>query len=323
MGLNQENSDALSGKNGLASGASSPQGSRHVKQIIFDHLPPATIAAVLLFWGLAPTSLTSIGWMPVAVSMLISFYVLGLEQLHERHAGWRLNKQEFFTDLFYVIFASTAISWCVTLASEQPLLALKASLGITTPWITSLPFLIQVAMVIVLFEFGQYWMHRLMHNNSFFWSLHAPHHHITQLNAMKGYVGHPLEIFLIGLGVVALFDFKLEAIFAAFGTLGVISTFNHANVLSNPPIWYGYFFTTIRNHSLHHTALSYEDTRCNYGNSLILMDRIFGTYREGESAVVGQDDRRRLSIWEQVTFPIRPWLEKSKQQHKETSSVNS
>lgn len=44
---------------------------------------------------------------------------------------------------------------------------------------------------------------------------------------------------------------------------------------------------TIRNHTLHHTALSYEDTRCNYGNSVILWDRVFGTYREGESAIVG------------------------------------
>jgi hypothetical protein len=33
---------------------------------------------------------------------------------------------------------------------------------------------------------------------------------------------------------------------------------------------------------------------------------VFGTYREGESEVVGQDDRRRLSIKEQFLFPFRP-----------------
>jgi sterol desaturase/sphingolipid hydroxylase (fatty acid hydroxylase superfamily) len=32
------------------------------------------------------------------------------------------------------------------------------------------------------------------------WLTHAPHHHITQLNALKGYVGNPLELFLISLG---------------------------------------------------------------------------------------------------------------------------
>jgi hypothetical protein len=56
---------------------------------------------------------------------------------------------------------------------------------------------------------------------------------------------------------------------------------------------------------LHH-SVPYEDTRCNYGNSLILCDRIFGTYKEGEASVVGQDDRRRLSIREQWVFPFVP-----------------
>ena len=70
------------------------------------------------------------------------------------------------------------------------------------------------------------------------------------------------------------------------------------------PRWYSFFFTTIQHHSLHHSA-DYESTRCNYGNSLILLDRIFGTFREGESAIVGQDNRRRLSILEQTLFPVR------------------
>jgi sterol desaturase/sphingolipid hydroxylase (fatty acid hydroxylase superfamily) len=192
------------------------------------------------------------------------------------------------------------------------LTAAKKSLGITTEWAMHLPFLLQVALVVFLVEFGQYWMHRLMHNNAFLWSTHAPHHHITQLNAMKGSVGNPLELFLISLSVVALFDLPLAAEFCAFNVLGAISIFAHANVRSDPPRWYAFFFTTIQHHSLHHTALSYEDTRCNYGNSLILLDRIFGTYRAGESAVVGQDDRRRLTIWEQTIFPARPLIERTK-----------
>ncbi len=44
----------------------------------------------------------------------------------------------------------------------------------------------------------------------------------------------------------------------------------------------------------------------------ILYDRIFGTYREGESAVVGQDERRRLSIREQFVFPVQPFLDRLK-----------
>jgi sterol desaturase/sphingolipid hydroxylase (fatty acid hydroxylase superfamily) len=250
-------------------------------------------------------------WTFVVMSPLIRIIVLLLEQVHERHSGWRMNRQEFLTDLFYNVLSATVISWVSTKLAEDPLKAAKASLGITTEWAMHMPWLLQVALVVFLIEFGQYWMHRLMHNSTPFWLTHAPHHHLTQLNAAKGAVGNPIELVLISLSVVALFDLDNSAVFAAINVLGVISTFAHANVRADPPIWYAFFFTTIRHHSLHHST-DYESTRCNYGNSLILLDRIFGTYREGESALVGQDDRRRLSIWEQTLFPFQPLIDRAR-----------
>jgi sterol desaturase/sphingolipid hydroxylase (fatty acid hydroxylase superfamily) len=94
-------------------------------------------------------------------------------------------------------------------------------------------------------------------------------------------------------------------------------------VRSDPPLFYSFVFTTIRHHSLHHTALSYEDTRCNYGNSLIIIDRIFGTYREGESAIVGQDERKRLSIYEQFMFPFQPVIDRIKARRSKSAPVPS
>lgn len=282
-----------------------------VGQTLIDLLPPAMIALVLLFWAYGPEALLKNSWTLIVTSSLITIAVLLLELVFERHAGWRMNRQEFFTDLFYVVLSATVIAWLSQKGAEDPLNALKAALDITTPWLARVPWLAQVAMVIFIIEFGQYWMHRLMHNSTPFWLTHAPHHHITQLNAAKGAVGNPIELFLISLSVLALFDFDNTALFAALNTTGVIATFAHANVKSNPPIWYSFFFTTIRHHSLHHST-DYEATRANYGNSLILLDRIFGTYREGEAAVVGQDHRRRLSICEQALFPFMPLVDKVK-----------
>ncbi|MHA6719427.1 sterol desaturase family protein [Sphingomonas sp. RS6] len=290
-----------------------------MKHGVVDLIPPMTVAAVVCFWALAPAAVLDNPWTLVIVSSLITLYIQALEFLFERHAGWRMNWREFWTDLFYVVLGATAISWASQALAEAPLLALKQGLGISTPWAMQLPFLVQVALVIVLIEFGQYWMHRLMHNVGPFWLTHAPHHHITQLNAAKGYVGNPIELFLISLSVVALFDLPLAAVFCALSVMGVVSGFAHANVRSNPPIWYSFVFTTIRHHSLHH-SVAYEDTRCNYGNSLILLDRVFGTYKEGESAMVGQDDRRRLSIREQWLFPFQPII--ARLRHRQPSSTD-
>jgi sterol desaturase/sphingolipid hydroxylase (fatty acid hydroxylase superfamily) len=279
-----------------------------MKNRVFNLIPPAMIAMVLLFWAFGPEALLKNPWTLTVVSPLITITVLLLELVNERHAGWRMNKQEFFTDLFYSVLYATVIAWIAEKVAEDPLKAVKASLGISTEWAMQLPWLVQVVLVIFLIEFGQYWMHRLMHNWHPFWLTHAPHHHITQLNAAKGAVGNPIELFLISLSVVALFDLDTTAMFAAFNTMGVVSTFAHANVRSDPPIWYSFFFTTIRHHSLHHST-DYDSTRSNFGNSLILLDRIFGTYRDGEGVLVGQDDRKRLSIWEQTLFPFQPMID--------------
>jgi sterol desaturase/sphingolipid hydroxylase (fatty acid hydroxylase superfamily) len=280
-----------------------------LKDRLFSLIPPVMIAIVLGFWAFGPQALVDHPWALTVTSPLIVIAVLLLEAVHERHAGWRMNKREFVTDLYYSVLSATVIAWLTQKLAEEPLAAIKASLGLNTTWAAHMPWLTQVALVIFLIEFGQYWMHRLMHNWTPFWLTHAPHHHITQLNAAKGAVGNPIELFLISLSVVALFDLDKTAIFAALNTTGVISTFAHANVRADPPIWYSFFFTTIRHHSLHHST-DYESTRCNYGNSLILLDRIFGTYREGEGILVGQDDRKRLTIWEQTLFPFAPMIEK-------------
>jgi sterol desaturase/sphingolipid hydroxylase (fatty acid hydroxylase superfamily) len=291
---------------------------RTMKKTAIDLLPPVCVGVVVLFWAYGPA-----GWIANPVSIIVaSALTTAIIQLFEffaeRHSGWRLDRREFLTDLAYVVFSSTIIAWASTAFAEDPLKAVKASMGITTQWAMHLPFVAQVALVIVVVEFGQYWMHRAMHN-TFLWWTHAPHHHITQLNAMKGAVGNPLELFLISLSVVALFDLPQAALFCAFNVLGVVSTFAHANVRADPPRFYSFFFTTIRNHSLHH-SLGYEDTRANYGNSLILLDRIFGTYREGEADVVGQDDRKRLTIVEQTMFPLRPLMERMKARQEPESS---
>lgn len=279
-----------------------------MKQSIFNLLPPATVAAILAFWAFAPAALVDTWWTITAVGLVVLAFVQLMEFVNERHIGWRINRQEFLTDIFYVLFGITAISWTSDILANSPMSQAKEAIGLSTPWIAEMPFLVQVAAVMLLVEFGQYWLHRLMHNNAWLWSTHAPHHHITQLNAMKGYVGNPIELFLISLSVIAFLDFEKAPMFAAFNALGAISYYAHANVRADPPKWFSFFFTTIQHHSLHHTALSFEDTRCNYGNCVILFDRMFGTFREGESEVAGQDDRKRLPIREQFLFPFLPWI---------------
>jgi len=278
-----------------------------MKKTLSSLVQPVIVLIIILFWMFAPAAWVKNSWTVTAMVVGTKILIQSFEFFFERHASWRMNRTEFLTDLFYVGLGFFVISKISKFLVKEPLVQVKHYLGINTEWATHLPFLAQVAIIIFLIEFGQYWMHRLMHNNAFFWSTHAPHHHITQLNAWKGAVGNPLELFLVGLSVVALFDFQMAALFCAGNVLTSVTSFAHANVRFNPPRWFAYVFTTIKHHSIHHSVV-YEETRSNYANALILIDRVFGTFRDGEAEIVGLDDRRRLSIREQFLFPLLPLI---------------
>ena len=174
-----------------------------------------------------------------------------------------------------------------------------------------MPFVAQVAMILFLHEFVQYWFHRMLHNHPVLWEVHVPHHYLTQMNTMNSAVGNWIEILFLGLSLVIFFDMPKTAIICAGSIGGVVASFSHSNIRFDPPRWYSYFFTTIESHSLHH-SLEYDDTRCNYSNALIVIDRMFGTHRDGEAVIVGQDNQRRLSIWEQSIWPFLPFIAKAK-----------
>ena len=291
-----------------------------MKKIVFTLFQPAFLGLLLLFWGFAPASLSGKTWVVTLISLGTLTTVQVLEFVNERHASWRINLREFLTDCFYVVLFFAVISKVEDILVEEPMASAKHALGFTTEWAMHMPFVVQVAFAFFLIEFGQYWMHRLMHN-TFLWWTHAPHHHITQLNAMKGLVGNPLELFLVSLSVIAFFDLPLNAVFCAFNIDGAVAAFAHGNVRFNSPRWYAYVFTTIEHHSLHHTV-GFAETRCNYANAMILVDRMVGTFRVGEAEVVGQDERKRLTIPEQMKFPLRPVMAMIKANQAKSASAS-
>ena len=97
------------------------------KDRVFNHIPPAMIALVLAFWAFGPRALVENPWTLAVTSSLIVIIVLILEQVHERHAGWRMNRREFFTDLFYVVLSATVIAWLTKTLADDPLAAAKGS----------------------------------------------------------------------------------------------------------------------------------------------------------------------------------------------------
>lgn len=275
-----------------------------VKQFFFTWFQPTALFALIVFWYYAPNSIAKAS---TAIGIGIGFKALlmGLERLYPRHESWNLTWKELVTDLFYVGLGYTLLSLVDGLIGAGPIVeAVQHHLNWHKfAWFLALPLLIQAFLISFIFDFGQYWMHRAMHNWYPLWLPHSVHHYITQLNINKGAVGNPVELFLIGLGIGGFFDFLPRAALLA-GTFGLaVGIYQHINVRFNTPRWWRFVFNTTEHHSLHHSR-DYEATRSNYSNTWIIIDRIFGTCIDGEAELLGMEGGRRMSIREQMTYPF-------------------
>jgi sterol desaturase/sphingolipid hydroxylase (fatty acid hydroxylase superfamily) len=275
-----------------------------VKQFVFTWFQPTVLFALILFFYYAPNSIAKAS---TAIGIGIGFRVLllALEWVNPRYESWSLTWKELTTDLFYVGLGYTLLGLVDNYIGSDVLIEIvqKNFNWEKLAWFIGLPLLLQAFLISFMFDFGQYWMHRGMHNWYPLWLPHSVHHYITQLNINKGAVGNPVELFLIGLGIGGFFDFLPRALLIA-GAFGMaIGVYQHINVRFNSPRWWRFLFNTTEHHSLHHSR-DYESTRSNYAGSYIFIDRMFGTCIDGEAELLGMEGGRRMSIREQMTYPF-------------------
>lgn len=274
------------------------------KQWFFTWFQPAVLFGLIAFWYYAPNSIAKAS---TAIGIGIGFKILllALEWVNPRYDSWRLTWKELATDLFYVGLGYTVLRMVDGYLGDGPIIeAIQGSLHLDKfTWFLGLPLLVQAFLISFIFDFGQYWMHRGMHNWEPLWLPHSVHHYITQLNINKGAVGNPVELFLISLGIGGFFDFLPRAALMA-GAMGMsIGIYQHINVRFNSPKWWRFLFNTTEHHSLHHSQ-DFESTRSNYAGSYIFIDRMFGTCIDGEAELLGMEGGRRMTISEQMTHPF-------------------
>ena len=131
----------------------------------------------------------------------------------------------------------------------------------------------------LLVEFVYYWHHRLTHRVRWFWATHSVHHSSNELTlaaavrlGWTGRLGGAAAFFasLIWIG------FPPQAVFGLVAAGLLWQFWLHADWLPRlgPLEW---VLNTPTHHRVHH-ASNPEYLDCNYGSSLIVFDRLFGTF---------------------------------------------
>ncbi|MBJ7276773.1 sterol desaturase family protein [Marinobacter salarius] len=147
-------------------------------------------------------------------------------------------------------------------------------------------------------DFCFYWMHRSSHRIRWFWAAHVVHHSSERMNFSTAMRQNATNIFN-GMWLfyvpLALIGFNPVWIGVAYALSLVYQFFIHTTLVGKLPGWVETVFNTPSHHRVHHGRNpGYIDR--NYGGTLIVWDRLFGTF-------VAEDEQAPPDYG--ITRPIR------------------
>ena len=137
-------------------------------------------------------------------------------------------------------------------------------------------------LCIIALDFFRYWSHRLTHVNRFWWATHVTHHNSEKYNLSVafrlGWTQHIKFIFFIP---VILMGFNPVVFFICHQVEVLYQFWVHTEYIRKLPAPIEYIFVTPAHHRVHHSRnAKYLDK--NFGSTLIIWDRIFGTFQKEE-----------------------------------------
>ena len=232
------------------------------------------IEAVAHDWS-AEKMARAFAWMAAGRIVLL----LAIEYFFPAKPDWKMTWSSFKRDLKYMVM-NGSVAALVKLTAVW--LALDLS-RFNTGIVANTSIWLEVIVVILVFEFLQYWYHRMCHEGTgrwgaWMWKVHLPHHLPDKVYLLMHPAGHPLN-FLITLACINLpmviLGARPEAIFLYNALMGLQGLVSHFNVdLKTGP--FNYILTGAELHRYHHSADIQEAK--NYGALTPFWDIIFGTF---------------------------------------------
>ncbi|MDQ2658099.1 MAG: sterol desaturase family protein, partial [Bacteroidota bacterium] len=231
---------------------------------------------------------------PIVLSIPVFFILIGVELLVERFTHQKLYRlPDAISNISCGITSQLSGLFLKVLGvGVYQLLAERFamfSLDNTTWWYW--------VSLVLLVDFAYYWAHRMSHEVNLFWGGHVVHHQSEEYNLSVALRQSSLQ-------VVWTFAFNLPIAFLGFHTLDFvyIAALNtlyqfwiHTETINRLPRWIEFVFNTPSHHRVHHGRNPKYIDR-NHAGSLIIWDRMFGTFQaEEEKPTYG------------ITKPLNSW----------------
>lgn len=232
---------------------------------------------------------------PIVLSIPIFFLLIGIELVVERLSHRKLYRLPdaianmscgITSQLSGLFMRLLGIGVYEVLFQNAALVDMKSILPGWAYWLT----------LFLLVDLAYYWAHRMSHEINLFWGGHVVHHQSEDYNLSVALRQSSFQ-------VVWTFAFSLPIAFLGYNTLdfALISALNtlyqfwiHTETIDKLG-WFEYVFNTPSHHRVHHGRdPKYIDK--NHAGSLIIWDKMFGTFQpEEEKPTYG------------ITRPINSW----------------
>lgn len=140
-------------------------------------------------------------------------------------------------------------------------------------------------LLLVLIDFLFYWCHRAGHRINLGWAAHMPHHSAEEMNIAVGLrASVTMRIFsFLFFWPIPLLGFEPKFMYTMIGAHLFMSLWHHTKVIKSLG-WFEILFNTPSHHRVHH-GMNKQYIDKNFGEFLIIWDKMFGTFEPEKEEV--------------------------------------
>lgn len=238
-------------------------------------------------------------------AIAVSFIV---ERILPYEPAWNHPKNDRMRDVLHAIINEMSV-----IASVALLPTLAAFMPHLNLWLEDWPLWLQLAIAILVADFGITIVHYVSHKSALLWRLHAVHHSVKRMYGFNGLMKHPLHqaVELLA-GTAPLFFIgmpeSVAALLAYAVAIQLLMQHSNADYRIGPLV---YLWAAAPGHRHHHLASKTEGD-VNFGLFTMIWDHMLGVFitsrpqpRDGDIGVAGRQDYPD-GYFMQLIEPFRP-----------------
>ncbi len=276
---------------------------------------PLFVTAAVAAYGLLLAAGASPAWASYLPVVVVALAVFALETRYPERLEWRPRRADLKADMAFMAIVQIGLARALAALAVLAISERTHAQAPSALWPHDWPLAGEIVAMVLLVDFMRYWLHRACHRFPLLWRLHEVHHSPDILYSLNVGRFHPLEKSLhTSLDTVPflLLGVAPEVIAGYFLLYSVNGFFQHSNLHLRYG-WLNYVVGSAETHRWHH-ARDPKTAGCNFGNTTIVWDLLFGTWylpKDKSLDDIGIMNRAYpKAFWMQMATPFRSRTDK-------------